>query len=171
MKRFLVKVGDITEYPAQAVVNPITEDLKSAGSVSEKIFSKAGEELHRALGRYESCVPGGVLITDGYDLPAQKILHTVNPMWYGGDRGESGQLAACYSSCLQKAVEEKIKTIAFPSISTGQYHFPVNIAARVAVQTIGDFLKQDDQLEEVTIVCLDERTTLVYEMCSAQYIK
>ena len=78
-------------------------------------------------------------------------------------------MADCYGNCLKKAVELGLKTIAFPSISTGAYHFPVNLAANVAVKTILDFLKQDQTLEKVCLICLDERTTLVYDMCLAQY--
>ncbi len=169
MKRFVIEVGDITRYEADAVVHPITEQLESAGAVSEEIFRAAAPSLRRELEAYGSCPPGSVVVTEGHGLPVKKILHTVNPRWHGGEKGEEKALADCYGNCLKKAVELGLKTIAFPSISTGAYHFPVNLAANVAVKTILDFLKQDQTLEKVCLICLDERTTLVYDMCLAQY--
>ena len=168
MKRFVVKVGDITKCNADAVVHPMTETLESAGMVSEEIFRAADESLKEELKSCGSCPLGSVVVTEAHGLAVKKILHTANPKWLGGEQNEEKILADCYRSCLEKAVELGLKTLAFPSISTGAYHFPVNLAANIAVKTILDFLKQDDTLEEVSLICLDQRTTLVYDMCLAQ---
>ena len=169
MKRFVVKIGDITKCTADALVHPVSEQLESAGVVSEEIFRAAADSLKEELKACGSCQPGSVVVTESHGLSVQKILHTVNPKWQGGDDNEEKILADCYRNCLNKAVELGCKTIAFPSISTGAYHFPVNLAANVAVKTILDFLKKNQTLEEVSLICLDERTTLVYDMCAAQY--
>jgi O-acetyl-ADP-ribose deacetylase (regulator of RNase III) len=168
VKRFVVKVGDITQCSADAVVHPVTEQLESAGVVSEAIFRAADATLKEELNVCGSCPLGGVVVTEGHGLNVKKILHTANPKWYGGEQKEAEILADCYRNCLKKAVELGLKTLAFPSISTGAYHFPVNMAANIAVKTVLDFLKQDDTLEEVSLICLDQRTTLVYDMCLAQ---
>lgn len=168
MNRFVVKVGDITQCQADAVVQPVTEQLESAGAVSEEIFRAAGSSLREELLACGHCDLGSVVVTEGHGLPVKKILHTANPKWLGGEQGEEQVLAACYRNSLEKAVELGLKTVAFPSISTGTYHFPVNLAANVAVRTILDFLKKDGTLEEVSLICLDERTTLVYDMCLMQ---
>lgn len=169
MERFVVKIGDITKCTADALVHPVTSSLESAGVVSEEIFRTADAALREELQSYGSCPPGEVVVTDAYGLTVKKILHTVNPKWQGGDEQEEAILATCYENCLKEAVDLGLKTIAFPSISTGAYHFPVNLAAKVAVKTILDFLQQDTTLEEVSLICLDARTTLVYDMCAAQY--
>ncbi len=171
MKRFVIKVGDITKWKADALVHPVTVELQSAGVVSEEIFRAAALSLKEELAELNSCPLGSVVVTGAHGLPVQKILHTANPKWEGGERREEELLASCYRSCLEKAVELGLRTIAFPSISTGVYHFPVNLAANIAVKTIGDFLKKNGSLEEVSLICLDERTTLVYEMCRAQSLR
>ena len=168
MKRFTIQVGDITRCQADAVVHPVTEQLESAGTVSEEIFRAAAPSMKEELQTIGSCPSGSVVVTEGHGLSVKKILHTANPRWLGGEQGEAQILASCYRSCLQKAVELGLKSIVFPSISTGTYHFPVNLAANVAVRTSLDFLKEDDSLEAVSLCCLDQRTTLVYEMCLMQ---
>ncbi len=169
MKRFAIKVDDITKCKADAVVHPITEQLESAGAVSEEIFRSAEPSLRDELSSYGSCPLGDVVVTAGHGLNVEKIFHTANPKWLGGQHNEEKILANCYENCLKKAVELGLKSLVFPSISTGTYHFPVNLAAKVAVKTILDFLAKDETLEEVSLICLDERTTLVYDMCLAQY--
>lgn len=169
MKRFVIKVDDITKCRADALVHPITEQLDSAGTVSEEIFRTADASLRQELSSHGHCPLGAVVVTDAHGLDVKKILHTANPKWLGGERNEEKILADCYENCLKKAVELGLRSVVFPSISTGTYHFPVNLAAKVAVKTILDFLAKDDTLEEVSLICLDERTTLVYDMCLAQY--
>lgn len=169
MKRFAVQIGDITKCQADALVHPVTEQLDSAGVVSEEIFRAAAPSLREELKGIASCQPGAVVVTDAHGLAVKKLFHTVNPKWQGGDADEERILADCYRNCLNKAVELGLKTLVFPSISTGAYHFPVNLAANIAVRTILDFLKTDSTLESVQLVCLDARTTLVYDMCAAQY--
>lgn len=109
------------------------------------------------------CETGEAKITKGYNLPAKYVIHTVGPIWYGGNKNEFQLLAACYRNSLKLAVENGIKTIAFPSISTGAYRFPVNRAATIAMQEISKFLEENDSIEKVTMVCFDEGTTEVYK--------
>jgi len=103
-------------------------------------------------------------------LPAEYVIHTVGPIWQGGEAGEEQLLRQCYLSCLELAVQQGIKTIAFPSISTGAYHFPVNRAAEIAIAAIMGFLKFDSTLEKVLFVCHDERTAIVYHVALDQYL-
>ena len=134
MKRFVIQVGDITKCTADALVHPVTEQLESAGVVSEEIFRAADTSLKEELKTHGSCPLGGVVVTEAHGLNVKKILHTANPKWLGGEQNEAEILASCYRSCLEKAVELGLKTVAFPSISTGAYHFPVNLAANTAVK-------------------------------------
>ena len=171
MERLTVKVGDITMCETEAVVDPITEEFNCAGTVSEAIFAAAGPELKKELAQYEHCREGDVIVTNGYEMPAKSIFHIVSPKWNGGDLNEGKRLEACYYNCLRKAADLGKKSIVFPSISTGLYHFPVNIAASIAMRTICGFLKEHDIPETVTLVCSDQRTTLVYDMCKSQECK
>jgi len=104
------------------------------------------------------CETGEAKITKGYKLPAKYVIHTVGPVWKGGDKNEDQLLASCYRNSLKLAVENGIKTIAFPSISTGAYRFPVERAARIAMQEISEFLREDSSIEKVFMVCFDEGT-------------
>ena len=171
MKRFVIKIGNITQCIADGVVCPVTEQLKSSGAVSEEIFHNAASKLQEDLEKKGEFSVSSVVVTENYGLSVKKILLTVSPKWLGGNENEEEKLANCYKNCLEKAVELGLKTIVFPSISTGNYHFPVNLAAKVAVKTILDFLQNNTSLQEVVLVCLDQRTTLVYDMCLAQYCK
>ena len=103
-------------------------------------------------------------------MPAEYVIHTVGPIWQGGEAGEEQLLRQCYLSCLELAVQQGIKTIAFPSISTGAYHFPVNRAAEIVIAAIMVFLKFDSKLEKVLFVCNDERTEIVYHVALDQYL-
>lgn len=168
MERFVVSLGDIKLCRADALVHPVTEQLTAAGVVSEEIFRAADGELPKELATLAPCKPGGVVVTQGHGLPVRWLLHTVSPRWQGGEQGEEQILSDCYRNCLEKAAELGCETVAFPSISTGAYHFPVNLAAAAAVRSIQSFLKKNQSLKQVTLVCLDQRSTLVYEMCAAQ---
>ena len=132
--------GDIAKLNVAAIVNAANRTLLGGGGVDGAIHRAAGPELLeecRALGR---CEPGEAKITRGYRLPARFVIHTVGPIWHGGKRGEARILANCYWNSLQLAVENEIKTIAFPAISCGAYGYPIEQAAQIALETTREFL-------------------------------
>ena len=127
------------------------------------IHRAAGPELLEECRRLGGCETGKAKITKGYNLPAKYVIHTVGPIWRGGNNNEDELLASCYRNSLQLAVENNVKTIAFPSISTGAYRFPVKRAARVAILSISRFLDEDSNTDKVFIVCFDDETMKAYE--------
>jgi O-acetyl-ADP-ribose deacetylase len=148
--------GDITKVNVDAIVNAANTTLLGGGGVDGAIHRGAGPELLaecRALG---GCPPGEARITRGYRLPARFVIHTVGPIWHGGTNGEPETLANCYRSSLQLAVENGIKTIAFPAISCGAYGYPIADAAGVAVRITQEFLTADDKIEKVVFVLWGE---------------
>ena len=169
MNRFEIITGDLTTVSTQAIVNAANNTLLGGGGVDGAIHRAAGPELLEECRTLGGCATGQAKLTRGYQLPAPYVIHTVGPIWQGGEANEEQLLHQAYLSCLQLAVEHGIKTVAFPSISTGAYHFPVNRAAEIAVSTILDFLKTDDTLEQVLLVCHDERTAIVYHIALDQY--
>jgi O-acetyl-ADP-ribose deacetylase (regulator of RNase III) len=152
--------GDITEQHVDAIVNAANEALLPGGGVSGAIHRAAGPLLFYACRNLGGCEPGDAKITDAYELPSRFVIHTVGPVWEGGDAGEDELLARCYQRSLALAEEHNLRSIAFPSISTGVYEFPVERAAPVALRAIRDFLDREAtaQIERVTIVCFDEDT-------------
>ena len=162
MNRFEIITADITTIKVQAVVNAANNTLLGGGGVDGAIHRAAGPALLEECRGLGGCPTGQARLTGGYRLPAEYVIHTVGPIWQGGEAGEEQLLRQCYLSCLELAVQQGIKTIAFPSISTGAYHFPVNRAAEIAIAAIMGFLKFDSTLEKVLFVCHDERTAIVY---------
>jgi O-acetyl-ADP-ribose deacetylase len=148
--------SDITKLDVDAIVNAANTTLLGGGGVDGAIHRAAGTELLaecRALG---GCRPGEARITRGYHLPARFVIHTVGPVWRGGQRGEPGTLANCYRNSLQLAVENEIKTIAFPAISCGAYGYPIPEAAQIALKATRDFLATDDSIDKVAFVLWGE---------------
>jgi len=162
-EKIAVIQGDITKQNVDAIVNAANSSLLGGGGVDGAIHMKAGPELLAECRQLGGCKTGQAKITKGYKLPAQWVIHTVGPVWRGGGYEEDSLLAECYRNSLALAVQTRIKTIAFPSISTGAYGFPVDRAAKIAINQIARFLKNDDSLEKVIIVAFDENTRRQYE--------
>ena len=160
MSRIELIQADITTLKVDAIVNAANSTLLGGGGVDGAIHAAAGPGLLRECRTLGGCPTGEARMTAGYDLPAKHVIHTVGPIWRGGGRGEDELLASCYRNCLGLAVGNGVKTIAFPSISTGAYGFPVERASKIAVREIRAFLETDKTLDKVVIVCFGE------EVCS-----
>ncbi len=157
--------GDITKITnVQAIVNAANKTLLGGGGVDGAIHRAAGKELLEECRTLHGCETGEAKITKAYKLPCDYVIHTVGPIWGGGNRNEPQLLANCYRNSLQVAVDNGIRTIAFPSISTGVYHFPVEEAAQIAIKTVKQFLDDHPgQIDKVYWVLFDDRTLRVYE--------
>ena len=161
--RLTVIQGDITSISADAVVNAANTTLLGGGGVDGAIHRAAGPELLAECRTLGGCETGKAKITRAYRLPARYVIHTPGPVWRGGGAGEEALLESCYRSCLRLAEEYGCRTVAFPSVSTGVYRFPLDRAAGIAVSTILDFLRQAKAVESVTMVCFDPETKNAYD--------
>jgi len=154
--------ADITTLQVDAIVNAANESLLGGGGVGGAIHRAAGPQLLQECSMLGGCTTGDARLTQGYNLPAKYVIHTVGPVWHGGKHGEAELLASCYRRSLEVANEHGVHSIAFPSISTGVYGYPVEQAAAIAVQTVRETLPQTG-IEEVTFCCFSERDLEIYE--------
>jgi O-acetyl-ADP-ribose deacetylase (regulator of RNase III) len=155
--------GDITKLNVNAIVNAANTSLLGGGGVDGAIHSAAGPELLEYNKKLGGCRTGEAKISPGFNLPAKYVISTVGPVWRGGSNNEDELLANCYKNSLKVAVDNDVKTIAFPSISTGVYSFPVKRASKIAVREVKDFLEKNSSIERVIFVCFDDKTYSVYK--------
>lgn len=152
--------GDITKIRVDAIVNAANSSLLGGGGVDGAIHRAGGpvilEECRLIAARQGGCRTGEAVITGAGRLPAQHVIHTVGPVWRGGDSGEAKKLADCYVNSLKLAVENGCRSVAFPNISTGVYGYPKKEAAEIAFRSVIDFLSQTDEIDKIIFVCFDE---------------
>ena len=160
---FRVQVGDITKLQVDAIVNAANTSLLGGGGVDGAIHRAAGPELLEECRTLHGCRTGEAKATGGYRLPAKHIIHTAGPIWHGGKSGEDGLLADCYRNSLELADALECETVAFPSISTGVYRFPLERAAAIAVRTVWDFLRRSKHVREVTMVDILPQTVEAFQ--------
>ncbi len=156
-------LGDITAVAADAIVNAANTSLLGGGGVDGAIHRAAGPELLAECRALRGCETGQAKLTKGYRLPARYVIHTPGPIWRGGGQNEAALLAACYRSCMELAAEHGCKTVAFPSISTGVYRFPLELAAPIAVRTVREGLQRHPGIERVTFVCFSQAVKDAYD--------
>jgi len=155
--------GDITKQQVDAVVNAANTSLLGGGGVDGAIHRAAGPELLEETRKIGGCPTGEARVSKGYKLPAKWVIHTVGPVWKGGQKNEENLLANCYRNTLAAAKERGVKTIAFPSISTGAYGFPLERATEIALTETKTFLESDKTLQRVVFVCFGEKVLNTYK--------
>ena len=161
--RIEIEKGDITKLKVDAIVNAANTSLLGGGGVDGAIHRAAGPKLLEECRTLNGCPTGNAKITNGYNLPAKFVIHTAGPVWNGGNHNEENLLADCYKNSLKLAVENDIKTIAFPAISTGIYHFPLRRATEIAINIAKNFLKSNETIKKIIFVCFDEKTYQTYK--------
>ncbi|WP_144393165.1 O-acetyl-ADP-ribose deacetylase [Pleionea sediminis] len=161
--RLKTAIGDITHLPVDAIVNAANRTLCGGGGVDGAIHRAAGPELLEHCRTLGGCNTGDAKLTQGYNLPASFIIHTVGPVWDGGDKNEQELLASCYQRCMALAEENDIRSIAFPVISCGAYRFPLELAVSIAVEQVAQFLQNSPLSIQVTFCCFDAKTASVYK--------
>ncbi|SPD73441.1 conserved hypothetical protein [uncultured Desulfobacterium sp.] len=161
--RIKIVEGDITKQDVDAIVNAANTSLLGGGGVDGAIHRAAGPELLEETRKIGGCPTGEARVSKGYRLPAKWVIHTVGPVWGGGNRNEEGLLANCYRNSLKEAERLGVKTIAFPSISTGVYRFPLERATEIALKETKKFLEKNKTMETVVFVCFGQEATKVYK--------
>ncbi|MCB1169524.1 MAG: O-acetyl-ADP-ribose deacetylase [Leptospiraceae bacterium] len=162
MNRLQAIGADITTLDVDAIVNAANEALAGGGGVDGAIHRAAGPELMQACRKIGGCPTGTAVLTPGFRLKARFVIHTVGPIWRGGNQREPELLASCYRESLKLAIQNGLSTLAFPSISTGVYGYPLEQASEIAVQTVSEVLESDQTIKEVTFCCFDERALSIY---------
>lgn len=168
MPNIEIILGDITKQAVDAIVNAANCSLLGGGGVDGAIHRAAGPELLAECRTLHGCETGKAKITKGYRLPAKYVIHTPGPVWHGGGHGEEELLRSCYRSCLELASQNGCRTVDFPSISTGVYHFPLEKASRIAIGAIAEYLAEHPEIQRVRMVCFDERTKLHYDIALSE---
>jgi len=158
--RIEIVQGDITKQKVDAIVNAANNSLLGGGGVDGAIHRVAGTELLEECRKLKGCSTGEAKITRGYRLPAEWIIHTVGPVWRGGNYKEDEYIAKCYQSCFALVEEHLFKTVAFPSISTGAYRFPLERATKIAVAETINFLKRNNFVKKIVFVCFNKKLYL-----------
>jgi len=169
--RVKIVEGDITKQPVDAIVNAANTSLLGGGGVDGAIHRAAGPELLEETRKIGGCPTGQARVSKGYKLPAKWVIHTVGPVWKGGQKNEENLLASCYRSAFAAAKEKSVKTIAFPSISTGAYGFPLERATEIALTEAKQFLETDEVLEKVVFVCFGEKVLNTYKAVAEKIFK
>jgi O-acetyl-ADP-ribose deacetylase len=166
-QRIEILTGDITRLEVDAIVNAANSSLMGGGGVDGAIHRAGGPAILEAckaiVARQGGCKPGEAVITTAGNLPAQFVIHTVGPVWNGGNKNEAQKLSDCYRNSLRLAAENNLSTIAFPNISTGIYGYPKEEAAAIATRTVVDFLKHNNSIDKVYFVCFDEENYKFYK--------
>lgn len=161
--RIKIVLGDITHQNTDAIVNAANSSLLGGGGVDGAIHRAAGRELLEECRLLNGCHTGDAKITKGYNLKAKHVIHTVGPVWRGGNNNEENLLRSCYRKCYEIAVQHDILTIAFPAISTGVYGYPLKPATEIAITEALEHLKTNNKFEKVIFVCFDMNAYNVYQ--------
>jgi O-acetyl-ADP-ribose deacetylase (regulator of RNase III) len=163
MKRIEIYKGDITKLKVDAIVNAANHTLLGGGGVDGAIHRAAGKELLTECKTLNGCETGKAKITNGYQLPASYVIHTVGPVYNGGKNNEAEKLASCYKNSLELAAEKGLKTLAFPNISTGVYGYPKQKAAEIAIRQVSQYLKSHAEIEKVIFCVFDDENLNIYK--------
>ena len=166
--RIQIVQADITTLAVDAIVNAANSSLLGGGGVDGAIHRAAGPELLEECRTLGGCETGDAKITGGYELPANHVIHTVGPVWHGGDANEDALLASAYRRSLEVAAANGVRTLAFPAISTGVYGFPVDRAARIAVREVASYLEGHAEIDRVQLVCFGEQALSIFTTALAE---
>lgn len=167
LERIFLEQGDITKIKVDAIVNAANSSLMGGGGVDGAIHRAGGPDILAAcrdiIAKQGSCPTGEAVITTAGNLPAKYVIHTVGPVWHSGLRNEHALLSNCYRNSLQLAIDHQLQSLAFPNISTGIYGYPKKQAAKVAIETVFDFLQPEHCIEKIYFVCFDEENYIIYQ--------